>query len=104
VPRPWLPIAIAAIALLLVGVPAQAAVDRPAPPGVPPTQPTTFSKDGVIVQWMPGAQRSAFRPALGRKLGALVVKSTAPTAGASPASGKVDLTLGPKPKPKKHRH
>jgi subtilisin family serine protease len=40
----------------------------------------------------------------GRKLPPLVVKSSAPAAGAKPASGKVDLTLGPKPKPKKHRH
>lgn len=40
----------------------------------------------------------------GHKLGALVVKSSAPAPGAKPASGKVDLILGPKPKPKKHHH
>ncbi len=40
----------------------------------------------------------------GRKLPALVVKTSAPRAGAKPASGKVNLTLGPKPKPKKHHH
>lgn len=40
----------------------------------------------------------------GHKLGALVVKSSTPAAGAKPASGKVNLTLGPKPKPKKHHH
>jgi hypothetical protein len=39
----------------------------------------------------------------GRKLGALVVKSSAPAAGTK-TSGKVNLTLGPKPKPKKHHH
>ncbi len=40
----------------------------------------------------------------GRALPALIVKSSAPHAGAEPASGKVNLTLGPKPKPKKHHH
>ena len=40
----------------------------------------------------------------GRELPSLVVKSSTPAAGAKPASGKVDLTLGPKPKPRKHRH
>jgi hypothetical protein len=39
----------------------------------------------------------------GRKLGALVVKSSAPAAGVK-TSSKVNLTLGPKPKPKKHHH
>jgi hypothetical protein len=39
----------------------------------------------------------------GHKLGALVVKASAPAAGAK-TSGKVNLTLGPKPKPKKHHH
>jgi subtilisin family serine protease len=39
----------------------------------------------------------------GHKLGPLVVKSSAPAAGAK-TSGKVNLTLGPKPKPKKHHH
>jgi len=40
----------------------------------------------------------------GHKLPPLVVRSSKPVAGAKPASGKVDLTLGPKPKPGKHRH
>ncbi len=40
----------------------------------------------------------------GKKLGPLAVKSSNPTAGSSSSSGKVDLTLGPKPKPKKHHH
>jgi subtilisin family serine protease len=40
----------------------------------------------------------------GHRLGALVVKSSSPGVGAKPASGKVDLKLGPKPKPKKHHH
>ena len=40
----------------------------------------------------------------GHKLGALIVNSSTPAAGAHPASGKVDLTLAPKPKPKKHHH
>ena len=40
----------------------------------------------------------------GHRLPRLVVKSSSPGAGAKPASGKVNLTLGPKPKPKKHRH
>lgn len=39
----------------------------------------------------------------GHKPAALVVKSSAPAAGAT-ASGKVNLTLGPKPKPKRHHH
>jgi thermitase len=40
----------------------------------------------------------------GKKLPALVVKSSTPAAGASPANGKVDLKLGKKPKPKKKHH
>lgn len=40
----------------------------------------------------------------GRKLGALVVASSSPGPGAKPASGKVDLTLRHKPKPKHHHH
>ncbi len=40
----------------------------------------------------------------GHKPPPLVVKSSTPAVGAKPASGKVDLTLGPKPKPKQHRH
>ena len=40
----------------------------------------------------------------GRRLPALAVKTSAPRAGAKPASGKVNLTLGPKPKRKKHHH
>jgi hypothetical protein len=40
----------------------------------------------------------------GHKLPSLVVKSSSPGTGATPASGKVDLTLGPKPKPKKPHH
>ena len=41
------------------------------------------------------------KPKKGRKLGALVVKSSAPGAGAS-TSGSVALTLGPKPKKRHH--
>jgi len=40
----------------------------------------------------------------GHKLGPLAVKSTNPAPGSLSSSGKVDLTLGPKPKPKKHHH
>jgi subtilisin family serine protease len=41
----------------------------------------------------------------GRGATPLVVKSSSPGAGAKqPAGGKVDLTLGPKPKPKKRHH
>jgi len=40
----------------------------------------------------------------GRRLGPLVVKSSTPSAAASPASGTVDLTLAVKPKPKKKSH
>lgn len=40
----------------------------------------------------------------GHKPVALVVKSSAPGPGAKPASGKVNLTLGPKPRPKRHHH
>jgi subtilisin family serine protease len=40
----------------------------------------------------------------GHKLGALAVKSSNPAPGSLSSSGKVDLTLGPKPKPKKHHH
>lgn len=39
----------------------------------------------------------------GHRLGALVVKSSSPPAGVK-TSGKVSLTLGAKPKPKKHHH
>ncbi len=38
----------------------------------------------------------------GGKAPALVVKSSNPAVGAKPAGGTVNLTLGPKPKPKKH--
>jgi subtilisin family serine protease len=40
----------------------------------------------------------------GHKLGPLVVKSSTPSAAASPANGTVDLTLAPKPKPKRKSH
>jgi subtilisin family serine protease len=40
----------------------------------------------------------------GTKLGPLIVKSANPAEGSVPPSGKVDVTLGPKPKPKKHHH
>ncbi len=40
----------------------------------------------------------------GRKLGPLAVKSSNPATGSLSSSGKVDITLGPKPKPKKHHH
>ncbi len=40
----------------------------------------------------------------GQRPPTLVVKSSSPGVGAQPASGKVDLTLGPKPKPKKRHH
>lgn len=40
----------------------------------------------------------------GHKLGALVVKFSTPGAGAALAGGKVDLKLGPKPKPKRPHH
>lgn len=40
----------------------------------------------------------------GKRLPGLVVKASRPGAGAKPASGKVSLTLGPKPRPRKaHR-
>jgi subtilisin family serine protease len=57
VPRPHLSIACALLALLLAAPAAEAAVDRPEPPAVPATQPTTFSASDVIVQWMPGVDR-----------------------------------------------
>ncbi len=40
----------------------------------------------------------------GRRPPPLVVKSSSPGAGSAPDSGKVSLTLGPKPKSKKHHH
>jgi hypothetical protein len=40
----------------------------------------------------------------GGKAPVLVVKSSSPAVGAKPAGGTVNLTLGPKPKPKKHHH
>jgi hypothetical protein len=40
----------------------------------------------------------------GRRLPPLVVKSTNPAPGSLSSSGKVDITLGPKPKSKKHHH
>lgn len=42
------------------------------------------------------------KPRGGKRLPPLVVKSSTPTAGARPAGGKVNLTLGPKPR-KAHR-
>lgn len=47
-----------------------------------------------------GTVRKPARP-MGKKRRALVVKSSNPAAGASPASGTVNLTLGPKPR--RHR-
>jgi subtilisin family serine protease len=44
------------------------------------------------------------KPRKGHKTGALVVKASTPPAGGSAGEGKVTLILGPKPKPKKHRH
>jgi hypothetical protein len=41
------------------------------------------------------------KPRNGRRLPALVVKSSSPAAGVA-ASGPVNLALGPKPKPKRH--
>ena len=42
------------------------------------------------------------KPKRGKKLGPLVVRSSAPNAGATlPAAGKVDLTLAPKPRKKR---
>jgi subtilisin family serine protease len=40
----------------------------------------------------------------GRRSPPVVVKSSSPGAGSTSANGKVDITLGPKPKPKKHHH
>jgi subtilisin family serine protease len=40
----------------------------------------------------------------GHKLGPLVVRTSNPASGSHSSSGKVDLTLGPKPKPKKRHH
>jgi subtilisin family serine protease len=40
----------------------------------------------------------------GHRLPPLVVKSTNPAPGSLSSSGKVDITLGPKPKPRKHHH
>jgi hypothetical protein len=40
----------------------------------------------------------------GQKPGPLIVKSSNPAPGSLSSSGKVDITLGPKPKPKKHHH
>ena len=43
------------------------------------------------------------KPKKGKKLPPLVVKSSTPAAGATPAAGKVDLKLGKKPSPKKQK-
>jgi subtilisin family serine protease len=40
----------------------------------------------------------------GARLPPLVVKTSSPGAGSTPSNGKVNITLGPKPKPKKHHH
>jgi hypothetical protein len=40
----------------------------------------------------------------GHRLPPLIVKTSSPGAGSAPSSGKVNITLGPKPKPKKHHH
>ncbi len=44
------------------------------------------------------------KPTKGHRLPPLVVKSSNPAPGSLSSSGKVSLTLGPKPKPKKHHH
>jgi subtilisin family serine protease len=44
------------------------------------------------------------RPRRGKRMPPLVVKSSTPAAGAKPAGGKVNLTLGPKPKRKNADH
>ena len=44
------------------------------------------------------------KPKTKKGLGPLVVRSSRPGRGTKAASGKVDLTLGPKPKPRKRRH
>ncbi|MGC1165766.1 MAG: S8 family serine peptidase [Solirubrobacterales bacterium] len=58
--RPLLPIAIAALALLLAAPAASALEERPAlPKGAPTTQRTAFSTVRVIVEWAPAASRRA---------------------------------------------
>jgi PKD domain len=93
--------------------PAAASVIPPPPP--PPTAPTC--KVPKLAGLTPARAEAALRGAgckLGRvtrpkakkggKAPVLVVKSSSPGVGAKPANGTVNLTLGPKPKPKKHHH
>jgi subtilisin family serine protease len=83
----------------------------PTPPQSPPASCTVPKLAGESLAQATAALnrahcslRKVTRPKHGQRLGPLVVKSSAPAAGSHPASGKVDLTLGPKPKPRKHHH
>lgn len=91
-----------------------------APPGAspsPPPPPPPSCKVPKLAGKTLGQARSALAAAHctvgtvtkpkanhGRRLGALVVRSSTPGPGAAPASGKVNLTLGHKHRPKRHHH
>jgi hypothetical protein len=88
-----------------------------APPPSNPPPPSSACKVPKLVGRTLGQAEAALRGAgctLGRvikpkakkghRLPPPVVKASAPRAGAEPAGGSVNLTLGPRPKPKKHRH
>jgi hypothetical protein len=87
----------------------------------PPSPPTPSSGPNCVVPKLAGKKLGQARSALsashctvgkvtkpkvnhGRSLGGLVVVSSAPSQGAKPADGKVNLTLGHRHKPKHRRH
>lgn len=83
----------------------------PPPPPPPPPSCTVPKLVGKTLAQAKAALRAAAcdlgtahrpRPRKGKRLPALVVKSSTPAAGASPGAGKVNLRLGPKPR-KAHR-
>jgi subtilisin family serine protease len=96
----------------------QRRIEEARPPTIFPPPPTpTCTVPSVIVGKTLGQAKGALTTAhcslgkvkkpkarKGHPLGRLVVKSTNPAPGSASQSGKVDLTLAPKPKPKKHHH
>jgi hypothetical protein len=56
--RPQIPIACVLLGLALTAPAAFAGREEPSPSAAPPTPPTIFSKDRVIVEWTPGVSHA----------------------------------------------
>jgi subtilisin family serine protease len=87
--------------------PTQPKTEPPPPPPPPPPACTVPKLIGKTLARAKAALTAAScklgtvrkpRPRPGKRLPALVVKASTPTAGAQPISGKVNLRLGPKPR------